>query len=131
MQYFEGMELMNKAGLLKNEGGLKKAGWSVRLGSLEWAKFTYARTEGDDLKLLGSVKRGQQVGALAVTAEGQYFQVVGDHLVALSKNEISKAIAKAGPVREVFEPVQVVKPVTTATVVTVKRRRTFVAPGKN
>lgn len=107
---------------------IKKVGWSVRLGSMEWVKFTYARTEADDLKLLGSVKRGLQMGALAVNAEGQYFQVVGDHLVALNKNVISKAIAKAGPVRDVYEPVQVVKPAASATVVTIKRRRTYVAP---
>jgi len=58
----------------------KKAAWQVPLGSLEWHRFTYELTTGDPLKLIGSVKRGQQVGALGMIEENQFVQVVGDHI---------------------------------------------------
>jgi hypothetical protein len=38
---------------------------------------------------------GQQVGALATTAEDKYVQVAGDHLTPLNSKEIAKAVAKA------------------------------------
>lgn len=77
--------------------GLKprKPGWRVVLGQAAWSRYTYARSEGDDLTLLGSVSKGAQHGALAITAEGAYVQVVGDHLVPLKTKEIAKAVANA------------------------------------
>ena len=48
----------------------RKPGWRVFLGRAAWSRYTYERPEGDDLKLLGSVSKGAQVGALAMTAEG-------------------------------------------------------------
>lgn len=103
---------------------LKKSTWQVRLGPLEWHKYTYARPEGDSLTLLGSVKRGLQVGALAVNHEKQYFQVVGDHLTLLNSAQITRAMVKSKtsdgqpthrtPARPVVAPV-----------VIVKKRRTF------
>ena len=41
------------------------------------------------------MSKGAQVGALAVTAEGAYVQVVGDHQVPLKTKEIAKAVANA------------------------------------
>ncbi len=70
-------------------------GWRVVLGRTAWSSYTYERPEGDALKLLGSVSKGAQVGALAMTAEGEYVQVVGDHLVSLKTKDIAKAIANA------------------------------------
>ena len=72
-----------------------KPGWRVFLGRAAWSRYTYERPEGDDLKLLGSVSKGAQVGALAMTAEGEYVQVVGDYMVPLKTKEIAKAVANA------------------------------------
>ena len=105
--------------------------WQVRLGQAEWARFTYARPAGDSMRLLGSARRGMQMGALAVTTDGQYVHVVGDHITELSTILIKNAISRA----EVFEksssvhhwPVQ--RPSTvgaTAPVVVIKRRRVAV-----
>ena len=41
----------------------RKPGWRVVLGKAAWSKFTYERPEGGELKLLGSVSKGAQVGA--------------------------------------------------------------------
>lgn len=73
----------------------RKPGWRVVLGRTAWSRYTYERPEGDELKLLGSVGKGAQVGALAMTAEGEYVQVVGDHLTPLKTKEIAKAVANA------------------------------------
>lgn len=104
---------------------LKKPAWQVRLGPLEWLKYTYARPEGDVLTLLGSIKKGLQVGALAINRESQYFQVVGDHLTLLNTSQITKAMAKAKAPDSA--PVYRLKPPTApAPLVIVKKRRTFV-----
>ena len=73
----------------------RKPGWRVVLGKVAWSRYTYERPEGDDLKLLGSVSKGAQVGALAMTVEGEYVQVVGDYMVPLKTKEIAKAVANA------------------------------------
>ncbi len=72
-----------------------KDDWSVRLGRQEWARFTYARLEGDSLRLLGCVRRGPQMGALAITRDGQYVQVNGDFVGPLNSSQIRRAVAKA------------------------------------
>ena len=72
----------------------KKEGWLVRLGRHEWARHTYERAAGDPIRLLGSVRRGPQVGALGVTADKKYVQVVGDYVVPLNQGQIKQAIAK-------------------------------------
>lgn len=73
----------------------RKSGWRVVLGRTAWARHTYERPDGDGLKLLGSVSKGAQVGALAMTADGEYVQVVGDYLTPLKTKEIAKAVANA------------------------------------
>lgn len=108
---------------------VKKPTWFIRLGPIEWARYTYERPEGDALKLLGSIKRGPQMGALAITQEGQYVQLVGDFITPLNTSQITRAMAKA-TAREpepLFEPRP---PVRTGPppVVTIKKRRTFVGP---
>ena len=103
----------------------KKVAWHIRLGVPEWSRYTYARAEGDVLRLLGSVRRGPQIGALAMTEEGRYVQVVGDYITPLNSGQLTRAMAKAKP--EEFYPVQkAVTRVAPAPVVTLKRRRTFV-----
>jgi hypothetical protein len=73
----------------------KKQSWFVRLGTVEWSRHTYARPKDDSLVLLGSVRRGMQIGALAKSADGAYFQVVGDFLTPLNRSKIEMALAKA------------------------------------
>ncbi len=104
---------------------LKKPTWQVRLGPLEWHKYTYARPEGDPLTLLGSVKKGLQVGALATNSEAQYFQVVGDHLTLLNTSQITKAMAKSKPAEDAQTHRAPLR-ATVAPVVIVKKRRTFI-----
>jgi hypothetical protein len=99
----------------------KKLKWTVRLGKPEWERHTYERDENDNIRLLGSVRRGLQVGALGVTHEGKYLQVVGDHIVELNTSQIAGAIAvasiQAGRTAHHFT-----KP-KASPVVTVKKRR--------
>ena len=107
----------------------KKETWQVRLGEQEWVRYTYTRPEGDALQLLGSVKRGAQVGALAVTAEGQYVQVVGDLEIALNRSQIQNALAKAKGQSsfKLRQPAAPRAPSVAPTVI-IKRRR-VIAPG--
>jgi hypothetical protein len=106
---------------------VKKASWCVRLGTLEWSRYTYSRPDDDPLRLLGSIRRGLQIGALALNEQGQYVQVVGDYITPLNTSQISRAVAKA----RCIEPVSAPRPAApvrtvTAPVVTVKRRRVYV-----
>ncbi len=98
----------------------------MRLGVPEWSRYTYARPEGDALRLLGSVRRGPQMGALAMTEDGHYVQVVGDYVTPLNSSQLTRALAKAKP-EELSYPVQkAVVRVGPPPVVTIKRRRTYV-----
>ncbi|MES2948830.1 MAG: hypothetical protein V4858_09860 [Pseudomonadota bacterium] len=65
----------------------KKQSWFIRLGQPEWERHTYARPKSDALQLLGSVRRGMQIGALAKTEDGEYVQVVGDFVTPLNKRK--------------------------------------------
>ena len=81
------------------------------------------------MKLLGSVSKGPQVGALAVTAEEQYVQVVGDHLTPLNSKEIAKAVARApNELARQSPPWQVTYKEIPAPVVIVKKRRVALMP---
>jgi len=107
--------------------------WRVHLGEENWSRYTYSRPEGTALRLLGSVARGAQVGALAETAEGRFVQVNGDHIAPLSEAQVRRAVAAASrtPQRPqdarrhahaTSEPAAVVR-------VTVKKRRVVARPG--
>lgn len=102
-----------------------KSRWSVRLGSLEWAKHTYERSAEDPLQLLGSARHGMQVGALARLGD-DFVLVVGDHVTALShadNKDLAAAMTHARSVERpiVFQPMQV--SAATPVVVVIKRRR--------
>jgi hypothetical protein len=99
----------------------KKMKWHIRLGESEWVRYTYARTESDGIRLLGSVRRGAQVGALGINDQGDYIQIVGDYVVSLNRSQITKALgtASVGTYRAAI-PVQQ-KPA--APVIVIKRRR--------
>lgn len=96
--------------------------WAVQIGEHEWAPHTYPRSPGDDLRLIGSVRRGPQRGALAQTSAGDYVQVVGDHLTPLNRSQIAKAIAAASASATYRYTPPPSKPITAPTVV-IKRRR--------
>ena len=100
------------------------------MGALEWERYTYARPAEAGLTLIGSVRDGQQMGALAQTADGKYVQVVGDFLVPLSTAKVTKAITKAHgkPIAPAFFAPPVSTPAKPPPVVTIKRRRVFVLP---
>ncbi len=100
----------------------KKQSWFVRLGQSEWIRHTYARPNDDPLRLLGSVRRGMQIGALAKSADGEYFQVVGDFVTPLNKSKIEAAVAKAANSEAFASPQAMAKPAPPPIVV-IKRRR--------
>lgn len=111
----------------------RKPPWRIVLGRAAWSRYTYERPEGDDLTLLVSVNKGAQVGALAVTTEGAYVQVVGDYLVPLKTKEIAKAVANApkepNPVMSGETPSWLAsRKEASAPVVIVKKRRVAVLP---
>jgi len=106
----------------------KKSSWQVRLGPTEWHRFTYERPAGDQLQLIGSVKRGQQVGALGMIENNQYVQVVGDHITHLNTSQIKRAVGNAKPVEHVsaFQAGERTTPqAAPPPIVIVKKRRTF------
>ncbi len=98
----------------------------MRLGVPEWSRYTYARPEGDALRLLGSVRRGPQIGALAMTEDGQYVQVVGDYVTPLNGSQLTRAMAKAKPEEPSYPVQKAAARVGPPPVVTIKRRRTYV-----
>ena len=98
----------------------------MRLGTLEWSRYTYARPEGDALRLLGSVRRGPQMGALAMTEDGQYVQVVGDHVTPLNTAQLTRAMAKVKPEAPSYPVQKTLARTGPPPVVTIKRRRTYV-----
>lgn len=95
--------------------------WHVQLGEKHWGRFTYARSAGDPLRLIGSIARGAQIGALAELAEGRYAQVNGDHVAPLSDSQVRHAVAAAKLAVPRARPLHTARP--QPVVVTVKRRR--------
>lgn len=68
--------------------------WLIRLGALEWQRFTHLQPT-DGMELLGSVRRGAQMGALARLPDQRFVQVNGDHLSPLSQAQIRRALTQA------------------------------------
>jgi hypothetical protein len=96
--------------------------WVVRLGREEWLRFTYERPDDPALRLLGSVERGPQTGALAVDQDGKYLQVNGDYTSPLNSSQLRKAVATAK--RSSSRPFAIRSQATPhVPVVTIKRRR--------
>jgi hypothetical protein len=96
--------------------------WVVRLGREEWMRFTYERSTGDALQLLGSVTRGPQTGALARDQDGNYMQVNGDYTSPLNSLRLRQAVAAARSSNwKPFAPAR--QEAARVPVVTIKRRR--------
>ena len=101
--------------------------WKIELGEHRWTMFTYPRSAGDGLRLLGSIARGQQIGALAQTPDGRYVQVNGDHVIALSHGQVRRELRKieaAHPRRP-----SLIERSGRAVVVTIKPRRVIMQAG--
>jgi hypothetical protein len=97
--------------------------WRVFLGDEHWTRYTYAREPGAALRLLGSIARGPQVGALGLTADGRYVQVNGDHVTPLGTSQVRQAVAAAQAAETRMRPRSWRPAPSTPVVVTVKRRR--------
>ncbi len=95
--------------------------WRVQLGEEHWGQFSYTRAAGDPLRLLGSIARGAQIGALAELAAGCHVQVNGDHVAPLSTSQVRRAVAIAR--LAALRVRQRRTAPSQAVVVTVKRRR--------
>lgn len=108
--------------------------WIVYLGEAEWGRFTHAGVVNTGLRLLGSIRRGLQMGALAQDEQGRYVQLNGDHRTDLSQSQVASAVHRAssqprnGPrvgfrrPATSYQPV-VGKPAGNTTVVVVRRRK--------
>ena len=119
----------------KSSPASRKPSWRVVLGKVAWLRHTYERGADDPLKLLGSVSKGSQVGALGITQDGQYVQIVGDHVTPLNTREITKAIAAApkdwsssDDASGAAPPWQVARKDAPAPIVIVKKRRVAIMP---
>lgn len=98
--------------------------FTIRLGEHEWLPYTYPRTVADGLKLLGSVRRGMQRGALAVLPDGQYVAVVGDHQTPLNRGQIQRVLEAMRPRRNAVRYLYPDRrPASSPPTVFVKRRR--------
>lgn len=103
----------------------RKLQWYVRLGQTEWSRHTYDRPSDSGITLLGSVRRGAQIGALATTSAGQYIQIVGDHITTLHKGQLERALAHV----KSYSPRQVTwKHSAPRAQVVIKRHRVFTQP---
>ena len=108
---------------------IKKARWQVRLGELEWSRYTYARDDGEaTFKLLGSLQKGQQRGALAQRPDGVFVMLLGDFETELNQPQIRKVMGLPTPTTA-YTPEQPLFTTPTAPktvpVVIIKKRRTF------
>lgn len=85
-----------------------------------WSAFAQPR---DGMKMLGTVQRGMQIGALALLDDGSYAQVNGDVIEKLNSSRVLHAMReKHGAVpREV-------RPSAPPPVVVVKKRRRIERP---
>ena len=99
----------------------------VRLGPAEWSRHTYPRPPGDRLRLIGSIQAGAAVGALAVTEDGRYLQVNGDHERPLGCSTVRAALLRAEADRPSFRGNALPRESRPAPTVIVRRKR-FVAP---
>jgi hypothetical protein len=81
----------------------KRERWKILLGETEWRKYTYQRTAGGEITMVGSIQKGILVGALVKDKQGNYYQLVGDHMVALNNRPrerpgFTSSVYKARPI---------------------------------
>ncbi|RZI80712.1 MAG: hypothetical protein EOP38_21610 [Rubrivivax sp.] len=91
-----------------------------------WRQFAFPQ---EDVELLGVIRRGMEIGALAKDPSGAYFQLNGDMRQTLNKSRVQSLLRSA----KVLQPrVPVVRQPSpeerAAVVVVVKPRRRVVVP---
>jgi hypothetical protein len=69
--------------------------WRVTLGRESATQYTHPAIEEQGLRLLGSVSRGGQFGALVQDSEGRFMQMNGDHSTPLNQSQIKAALRRA------------------------------------
>jgi hypothetical protein len=80
-------------------------GWQIQLGEMYWRRYTSERPPSEGVQLLGSVQRGAQKGALAVSSDGQtYYQINGDYLTPLSPAQLKRAVQIATVASQMGSP---------------------------
>ena len=100
--------------------------WNIRLGDAHWLAHTYPRASDQEFRLIGRIARGQQVGALAVTPQGQYLQVNGDYVTPLSAGQVRGALLAVQSSQAWHTPQT--RAAAVNVVVHVKRRRKVAVP---
>lgn len=90
----------------------------IRLGS-RWTFFTYSRT---DVRLLGTVQEGMQIGALAQMEDGSYAQINGDVVRVLNTSRVKKALGRDFEAHVPSQSGHRTPPLVVPTVVVKKRR---------
>lgn len=63
----------------------------IRAGN-DWERFTYARRE---MQMIGSIRMGMEIGALARLPCGDYLKVNGDVIERLSATRVNAALRRA------------------------------------
>lgn len=100
--------------------------WKILLGKEQAQQYTHALVEEQGLRILGSVSRGSQFGALAQAADGRYVQINGDHVTPLSQAQIDRAVRRARSASDNARRLprqESAMAKANAPVVTIKRRR--------
>lgn len=72
----------------------KREKWVVRLGAGEWSRFA-RESKTQEYQLLGSVRHGARIGALAITPDGRYLQINGDYVSSLNASRLRQAVQAA------------------------------------
>ena len=67
---------------------MKPSSFRITVGP-RWSAFAQVR---DDMRMLGTVQRGMQIGALALLADGTYAQVNGDVIEPLNVSRVLYAM---------------------------------------
>jgi len=93
--------------------------FSIVIGP-RWAAFAQAR---DGMRMLGTVQRGMQIGALALLPDGTYAQVNGDVVERLNTSRVLYAMRG----KHAAAP-RMARPVAAPAAVVVKKRRRIVVP---
>ncbi|MGJ7495927.1 hypothetical protein ACSFA8_12670 [Variovorax sp. RT4R15] len=98
----------------------------MRLGN-QWSFFCQPRAE---LRLLGTVQDGMQIGALAQLPDGAYAQVNGDLVRILNTSRVEHALDRAtGTPRAARNAPPPPRPPEHQPIVTIKKkRRIIIAP---
>ncbi len=98
----------------------------LRLGT-QWSFFCQPRA---DIRLLGTVQDGMQIGALGQLPDGSYAQINGDMVRTLNTSRVEHALDRTtGMARSAALPVMPAAPPSVQPTVIIKKKRRVIAPG--